>query len=128
VNDALAEGVKIIRMAISAPSKEQTHKDLCASLSRTVENNDLSYISEGHRTKPDGSMYLYMLGKISLDEPSGKQGEIVKYSTSLPMKSTTTTQLTTMKSMTTTPFTTMKSTTTTQLTTTKPIITTRYIF
>jgi len=111
VNDAPAEGVKIIKMAISAPSKEQMHKDLCASLSRTMKKDDLPYTSEGHRTWPDESVYLYMLGKPSLDGPPRKQEEIVKYPTSLPMKSMTTTQLTTM-----------------ELTTTKPIRTTRYIF
>jgi len=100
VNDATAESVKIIRMAISAPSKEQIDEDLCASLSRIMANDDVPYNSKGHRTWPDGSMYLYMLGKPSLDQPPRKQGEIVKYPTSRPMKSTTT----------------------------KPISTTRYIF
>ncbi|KAE9543957.1 hypothetical protein AGLY_001646 [Aphis glycines] len=109
VNDAPAESVKIIRMVISAPSKEQMHEDLCASLSRTMAKDDLPYTSEGHRTWPDESVYLYMLGKPSLDGPPRNQKEIVKYPTSRPMKSTTTTQLTTM-----------------ELTTTKPIRTTRY--
>ncbi|KAE9543621.1 hypothetical protein AGLY_002421 [Aphis glycines] len=67
VKDAPAQGVKIIRMAISKPSKGEMHEDLCDSLSRNMAKNDLPYISEELRTWPDGSMYLYMLGKPPLD-------------------------------------------------------------
>ncbi|KAF0723447.1 Uncharacterized protein FWK35_00035612 [Aphis craccivora] len=65
VKDAPTAGVKIIRMAISAPRKGQMNEDLCDSLSSTMAQNDLPYITEGHRTWPDGSMYLYMLGRAS---------------------------------------------------------------
>ncbi|KAF0749961.1 Uncharacterized protein FWK35_00036413, partial [Aphis craccivora] len=95
VNDAPAEGVKIIQMAISAPSKEQMHEDLCDSLSKTMAKDDPTYISEGHRTWLDGSMYLYVLGK-----PAYGPMDSMKYSTSRPMKSTTTIPLTTIQTTT----------------------------
>jgi len=106
MNDAPAEGFKMIRMAISPPSKEQIQEDLCDSLSKTMAKDDPTYISEGHRTWPDGSVYLYMLGKPALDGPMNS----MKHPTSRPMKSTTTMPLTTMQ------------------TTTNSIRTTRYIF
>ncbi|XP_050062816.1 uncharacterized protein LOC126552185 [Aphis gossypii] len=86
VNDAPAEGVKMIRMVISPPSNEQMLEDLCDSLSRTMAKDDPTYISEGDRTWPDGSVYLYMLGKPALDGSMNS----MKHPTNRPMKSTTT--------------------------------------
>jgi len=97
VHDGRAEGVKIIRMAISAPSRGQFNKSQCQSLSKTMGKYDLPEIPEGRRTWPDGSMYLYLVGKPPRDEPPKKKDVIVKYPSSR------------------------------QTTTTKPIITSRYI-
>ncbi|XP_025207853.1 uncharacterized protein LOC112603490 [Melanaphis sacchari] len=102
VNDAPAEGVKIIRMAISAPNIGQLHQRQCESLSKTMGKDDLPHIPEGRRTWPDRSMYLYMLGKPPLIGPPRKYGDIVKYPTSRPMKTTTTIPITTTEIITTT--------------------------
>ncbi|XP_026821674.1 uncharacterized protein LOC113560097 [Rhopalosiphum maidis] len=80
VHDGRAEGVKIIRMAISAPSRGQFDESQCQGLSKTMGKYDLPRIPEGRRTWPDGSMYLYLVGKPPRDEPPKKKGEIVKSS------------------------------------------------
>ena len=84
VHEAPAEGVKIIRMAISAPSLGQLNENQCDGLSKTMGKDDLPEIPEGRRTWPDGSMYIYLLGKPPRDGPPRRKGVIVKYPTSRP--------------------------------------------
>jgi len=71
VHNATSEGVKIIRMAISAPRVGMMHESQCDGLSKTMGQDNLSYVPEGRRTWPNGSLYLYLLGK-SLKEPPQK--------------------------------------------------------
>jgi hypothetical protein len=73
VHDASSEGVKIIRMAISAPRVGMMHESQCNGLSKTMGQDNLPYVAEGRRTWPNGSLYLYLLGKPLIESPPKKE-------------------------------------------------------
>ncbi|XP_025195116.1 uncharacterized protein LOC112594522 [Melanaphis sacchari] len=73
VHDSSVEGVKIIRMAISAPIKGHIHGSQCEGLSKTMGQSELPYVPEGRRTWPNGSLYLYLLGRRPLFDGSPKK-------------------------------------------------------
>ncbi|XP_060847173.1 uncharacterized protein LOC132926788 [Rhopalosiphum padi] len=73
VHDASSEGVKIIRMAISAPRVGMMHESQCDGLSKTMGQDNLPYVPEGRRTWPNGSLYLYLLGKPLIEPPPKKE-------------------------------------------------------
>ncbi|XP_022163965.1 uncharacterized protein LOC111029309 [Myzus persicae] len=56
--------VRIIRMVISRPiAGDHFNVDQCKSLSKLLDRDELAIIPEGSRYWPDGSMYLYLLGR-----------------------------------------------------------------
>uniref|UniRef100_A0A2S2NGE6 Uncharacterized protein n=1 Tax=Schizaphis graminum TaxID=13262 RepID=A0A2S2NGE6_SCHGA len=73
VHNATSKGVKIIRMAISAPRLGMMHENQCDGLSKTMGQDNLPYVPEGRRTWPNGSLYLYLLGKSLIEPPQKKE-------------------------------------------------------
>ncbi|KAF0718100.1 Uncharacterized protein FWK35_00034978 [Aphis craccivora] len=72
VHDSSVEGIKIIRMAISAPRMEDMHRSQCEGLLRTMGQDRLPFVEEGRRLWPNGSMYIYLLGGSFLDQANPK--------------------------------------------------------
>ncbi|CAH1730906.1 uncharacterized protein LOC126551758 [Aphis gossypii] len=72
VHDSSVEGVKIIRMAISAPRVGDMHRSQCEGLSKTMGQDKLPFVPEGRRLWPNGSMYIYMLGRPYFDQDDSK--------------------------------------------------------
>ncbi|XP_022181980.1 uncharacterized protein LOC111041850 [Myzus persicae] len=63
VQDNEKEKVRIIRIAISKARKDELHVDQCEGLANLLGEYELPYVTEGQRTWPDGSLYLYMIGR-----------------------------------------------------------------
>jgi len=73
VHDSTVEGIKIIRMAISA-GRTQENVDIsqCEELSKTMGHDKLPFLPEGRRSWPNGSIYIYMLGRPFFDQDKSK--------------------------------------------------------
>jgi len=69
VQDNEKEKVRIIRIAISKERKEELHVSQCEGLANLLGEYELPYVSEGERTWPDGSLYLYMIGRNPITWP-----------------------------------------------------------
>ncbi|XP_025198208.1 uncharacterized protein LOC112596662 [Melanaphis sacchari] len=79
VHDASVEGVKVIRMAISAPLEGRMDESQCEGLAGTMGQDYLPYLPKGRRAWPNGSIYLYLLGRPLFDERQKINNETVKY-------------------------------------------------
>ncbi|XP_022180086.1 cell wall protein DAN4-like [Myzus persicae] len=111
--------VRIIRMVISKPiAGDHFNVNQHKSLSQLLDRDELSFIPEGSRYWPDGSMYLYLL-----ERPKAKSfittntNPVTNRPTTATSRPSTTT---TTRRPSTTVTTTSPTTTTTTTTTTKP--------
>eukprot|EP00102_Acyrthosiphon_pisum_P020277 XP_016657487.1 PREDICTED: uncharacterized protein LOC107882895 [Acyrthosiphon pisum] len=63
VTDYDLDGVRIIRIAIAKARDEISNVQQCEGLGNLLGESALPFVSEGEREWPDGSLYLYMIGK-----------------------------------------------------------------
>ncbi|XP_022161042.1 uncharacterized protein LOC111027129, partial [Myzus persicae] len=63
VQDNKQDRTRIIRIAISKEREEKLDVSQCEGLANLLGEKELPYVSEGQRTWPDGSLYLYMIGR-----------------------------------------------------------------
>lgn len=65
VRDIDDKMLRIIRIVISKPvvAGGTFNATLCKGLSELLDRDELPFIPEGYRYWPDGSMYLYLLGR-----------------------------------------------------------------
>lgn len=59
-------------MAISAPRTGDMHGSQCEGLSKTMGQDRLPFLPEGRRLWPNGSIYIYMLGRPFFDQTKPK--------------------------------------------------------
>lgn len=73
VHDSGVEGIKIIRMAISeGRTEDKLDISQCEGLSKTMGQDRLPFLPEGTQRWPNGSMYIYMLGRSSCNQANSK--------------------------------------------------------
>ncbi|XP_050061810.1 uncharacterized protein LOC126551759 [Aphis gossypii] len=73
VHDSAVEGIKIIRMTISeGRTQDKIEIDQCESLSKTMGHDRLPFLPEGTRRWPNGSIYIYMLGRSYFNQANSK--------------------------------------------------------
>jgi len=63
VTDYDLDGVRIIRIAIAKARYEILEVEQCEGLGNLLGETALPFVSEGEREWPDGSLYLYMIGR-----------------------------------------------------------------
>ena len=52
-------------MAISKRRQEKIPLEWCEGLANLLGEDQLPYVDEGQRNWPDGSMYIYLIGKLT---------------------------------------------------------------
>jgi len=69
VQDIEQGKVRIIRIVISNKRAEELHVSQCEGLANILGENALPFVPEGQREWPDGSMYLYLIGRNPDNSP-----------------------------------------------------------